>query len=76
MVKQSLDPIMILTVITGSVFNIGTNKCLILFNSSRDLAAAVNTGRVFAERCLKAGIVSVFHDSSPDSQGSEKVGLY
>lgn len=41
--------------------------------SGRDLSAAVNLGRVFAERCLKAGIVSVFYDPNTDVHGSEKV---
>lgn len=44
-----------------------------LFFSGRDLSAAVNLGRVFAERCLKAGIVSVFYDPNTDVHGSEKV---
>lgn len=47
-----------------------------LYFSGRDLSAAVNLGRVFAERCLKAGIVSVFYDPNTDVHGSEKVFFF
>lgn len=50
-----------------------TGSSISLFFSGRDLSAAVNLGRVFAERCLKAGIVSVFYDPNTDVHGSEKV---
>lgn len=53
-----------------------TGSSISLFFSGRDLSAAVNLGRVFAERCLKAGIVSVFYDPNTDVHGSEKVFFF
>lgn len=47
-----------------------------LYFSGRDLSAAVNLGRVFAERCLKAGIVSAFYAPNTDVHGSEKVFFF
>lgn len=47
-----------------------------LYFSGRDLSAAVNLGHVFAERCLKAGIVSAFYDPNTDVHGSEKVFVF
>ncbi|XP_061197703.1 large ribosomal subunit protein uL18m-like [Saccostrea echinata] len=41
--------------------------------SARDVSAAVNTGRVFADRCQKAGIVNVYYDPVSDSHGGEKI---
>lgn len=58
---------------TGNSSYISSYK---LYFSGRDLSAAVNLGRVFAERCLKAGIVSVFYDPNTDVHGSEKVFFF
>lgn len=44
-----------------------------LYFSGRDFSVVVNLGRVFVERCLKVGIVSVFYDFNIDVYGLEKV---
>ncbi|XP_062567346.1 large ribosomal subunit protein uL18m-like [Saccostrea cucullata] len=41
--------------------------------SARDVSAAVNTGRVFADRCQKAGIVNVYYDPVSEGHGGDKV---
>lgn len=47
-----------------------------LYFSGRDFSVVVNLGRVFVERCLKVGIVSVFYDFNIDVYGLEKVFFF
>lgn len=47
-----------------------------LYFSGRDFSVVVNLGRVFVERCLKVGIVSVFYDFNIDVYGLEKVFVF